>query len=584
MIFTLFEDFLNEGVNDPGILKGFFMAGGPGSGKSYVATELFGFPKGATSSVSYATGLKLVNNDNAFEKAIKDAGYDIGKIAQYAKDPEVWSKVMSIRDKAKNLTRKMQNNYIAGRLGQVIDGTGKDYKKIQGMRKLYQDLGYDTYMVFVNTSLEVALERNRNRARKLDDDMVEEMWQAVQDNLGKFQKLFGADKMIIVDNSSYDNEGILDQIEKAIMKRINEPIANPLGKRWIQDNSPAGRMKNQPFGVKRKVRESFEELNEAENMRTLRGFLKAMKKEYGPTPTEQSLADFIYNNYTAITGEDVEDSNAAANDHIADIIAHFKMDGEDFMIAWEDRMNESFLNKAVKVTAKMPASMKKWIMGEVKSHPNNWSNELTDLTNSIVSIHREMDLDLIKSDAGPEWIDIRETPVSELTTNCVEKINEIWPEMGEWAKEYIYSDYQHWFKVPKKDRPHYGILESVNERKASMVGREYEPDYKELMDLLDMAKEYADDNLFRGKDFILYWADDRVMFDNPNGAAVGYDKRDVRKKDVFPGKSEAVRTFKKANYSPELTKKEVEKRSKGKISVEMAMWQGEVVGVNYKFN
>ena len=51
---------LNEGVYDQGILKAFFMAGGPGSGKSYVATELFNFPKGAVSSVSYATGLKLV--------------------------------------------------------------------------------------------------------------------------------------------------------------------------------------------------------------------------------------------------------------------------------------------------------------------------------------------------------------------------------------------------------------------------------------------------------------------------------------------------------------------------------------------
>ena len=36
-------------------------------------------------------------------KAVKDAGYDIGKLAQYAKDPEVWSEVMSLRDKAKNL-------------------------------------------------------------------------------------------------------------------------------------------------------------------------------------------------------------------------------------------------------------------------------------------------------------------------------------------------------------------------------------------------------------------------------------------------------------------------------------------------
>jgi hypothetical protein len=155
---------VNEGVYDPGILKAFFMAGGPGSGKSYVATELFDFPKGAISSVSYATGLKLVNNDNAFEKALKDAGYSPSELAKYAKDPKVWAEVMVLRNKAKGLTKKMQQNYIEQRLGQVIDGTGKDYDKIARMRKTYLDLGYDTYMVFVNTSLEVALEINRNRA------------------------------------------------------------------------------------------------------------------------------------------------------------------------------------------------------------------------------------------------------------------------------------------------------------------------------------------------------------------------------------------------------------------------------------
>jgi len=238
---------LDEGINDPGILKAFFMAGGPGSGKSFVANELFGFPKGSVSSVSYATGLKLVNNDNAFEKAMKNAGLDIGKLAQYAKDEKLWNEiVMPLRNKAKNLTRRMQNNYIGGRLGQVIDGTGKDYDKIKGHRNLYQDMGYDTYMVFVNTSKEVALERNRMRERKLGDDMVAQMWDAVQQNIGEFQKLFGTDKMIIVDNSSYDNDELLDQIEKEINKRLRKPVQNPIGKYWLKANDPKNRDKNKP--------------------------------------------------------------------------------------------------------------------------------------------------------------------------------------------------------------------------------------------------------------------------------------------------------------------------------------------------
>lgn len=241
------EEPIEEGINDPGILKAFFMAGGPGSGKSFVANELFGFPKGATSSVSYATGLKLVNNDNAFEAGLKKAGLDVGKLSSYKKDPELWQKAMDIRGKAKRLTKSMQDNYIAGRLGQVIDGTGKDYNKIKGHRQLYQDLGYDTYMVFVNTSKEVALERNQMRDRKLPPDMVALMWEEVQQNLGKFQKLFGSDRLIIVDNSSYDNENLLDQIEKEIRKRLNTPVQNPNGKKWMKEMSQSyAKDKNMP--------------------------------------------------------------------------------------------------------------------------------------------------------------------------------------------------------------------------------------------------------------------------------------------------------------------------------------------------
>ena len=230
----LFEEFIQEGVYDPGILKAFFMAGGPGSGKSFVATEIFGFPKSEITAVSYATGLKLINNDNSFEREMKKAGFDVGELAKLAEDPDQWAEVMKIRNTAKGITKKMQGNYINGRLGQVIDGTGKDFNRVKSSRSQYRDLGYDTYMVFVNTSLEVALDRNRNRERILPDAIVKKMWADVQNNIGKFSKLFGSKNMIIVDNSELGGD-VLDQIEKEIRKKINSPVANHLGKRWITD-------------------------------------------------------------------------------------------------------------------------------------------------------------------------------------------------------------------------------------------------------------------------------------------------------------------------------------------------------------
>ena len=224
---------IEEGVYDPGILKAFFMAGGPGSGKSFIASEIFNFPKKAVSSVSYATGLKLVNNDSSFEKGLKDAGYDPSELAKLAKDPQEWEKVMAIRDKAKTITNSMQKSYLTSRLGMVVDGTGKDFAKIEKYRKVYRNLGYDTYMVFVNTSLDIALERNLKRERRLPPELVKSMWTEVQNNMGKFQRLFGSDRIIIVDNSLYGKD-VLALVEKEIMRKVKDPIKNPLGLKWMK--------------------------------------------------------------------------------------------------------------------------------------------------------------------------------------------------------------------------------------------------------------------------------------------------------------------------------------------------------------
>jgi len=231
----LFEEFINEGFYDKGILKAFFMAGGPGSGKSYVSGELFGFDENSISSLSGSTGLKLINSDKSFEKFAEEAGFELDQIADIKSDPSRWEELMSIRDKAKKLTSNQQRNYINGRLGMVIDGTGKDFSKIETSRRLLSDLGYDTYMIFVNTSLEVALERNKSRKRQLPDELVTDMWNEVQQNIGKFQNLFGGDKMIIVDNS-VANSNVLPRVEKEVMKRINQSVQNPEGKWWLRFN------------------------------------------------------------------------------------------------------------------------------------------------------------------------------------------------------------------------------------------------------------------------------------------------------------------------------------------------------------
>ena len=60
---------------------------------------------------------------------------------------------------------------------------GKDVNKVSKTNEELKALGYETMMLFVNTSEEVAQERNAKRARSLPTKMVKDMWNTVQQNL-----------------------------------------------------------------------------------------------------------------------------------------------------------------------------------------------------------------------------------------------------------------------------------------------------------------------------------------------------------------------------------------------------------------
>jgi predicted kinase len=243
------KQLLTEGIFDKGILKAVFMAGGPGSGKSYVASQLFGIPKKMNISIN---GLKSVNSDTEFEFLLKKYGFatfGTGKLDIDKWPDEVFDMIaggdedsenMTLRKRAKLMTRDRKNTYMEGRLGMIIDGTGHNYGKLQAEKKQLESMGYDCYMVFVNTSLEVAHKRNEERDRRLPKDILTKSWKDVQNNLGKFQGLFGRN-FAVVDNSRFLNPkdaakkfGMITK--KYIDNFIKKPIRNPKGKKWIKHN------------------------------------------------------------------------------------------------------------------------------------------------------------------------------------------------------------------------------------------------------------------------------------------------------------------------------------------------------------
>ena len=226
-----FNTYIEEGVHDPGIFKAFFTAGGPGSGKSYVAGQggMGGTKKGKQMMSPF--GLKIVNSDPMYEKLLKDAGLQ-------AIPKDIGSKRgQAIRDVAKGLVGRRQAGWVEGRLGLLIDGTGKDYKKIQKLRGSLDTIGYDTYMLFVNTSLDVALQRNAMRTRQLDATEVEKMWNAVQQNMGKFQLLFGRRNFILIDNNSAA-EDVFHKLFVQIKTLVDDPVTSKAALAWIRSQLP----------------------------------------------------------------------------------------------------------------------------------------------------------------------------------------------------------------------------------------------------------------------------------------------------------------------------------------------------------
>jgi adenylate kinase len=234
------SELLHEGYRDPGIFKAVFLAGGPGSGKTYIAKGLFGIPDKVNVSQS---GLKMVNSDKELKFLLNKYGFGTNLDAL---PDEVFQNLTGdgpdssgLRKFAKDLTAERRRLYQNGRLGMIIDGTGDDYQKIAREKKELEDIGYDCYMIFVNTTLEVALERNEQRDRVLPEKIVSDSHKEVNRNIGAFQGLFGSGNFMIVDNNQAKTEEQAKKRFKMLVKQglstfLKKPITSKKAQSWIR--------------------------------------------------------------------------------------------------------------------------------------------------------------------------------------------------------------------------------------------------------------------------------------------------------------------------------------------------------------
>lgn len=212
---------LEEGPNDPHVFKAVFLAGGPGSGKSYVASKLLA-----------GTGLKPVNSDDIYEYLAIKHDLDLG-------DPDVVGSDagQELRNRAKELTGKRKNIYLDGRLGLILDGTGKDVEKVAKDKSALEELGYECIMIMVNTDLEITKQRNAQRARTVPTDSLIKMWNTVQSNIGKFQRVFGSSNFHIIDNTyGLDHPDVKDdalEVQRNIDNFLSKEPTRPEAKKWL---------------------------------------------------------------------------------------------------------------------------------------------------------------------------------------------------------------------------------------------------------------------------------------------------------------------------------------------------------------
>ena len=213
-----FQQYITEGVYDPSIFKAFFLAGGPGAGKSWVSARALS-----------GMGLKVINSDNAFASKLKKEKMSLDFATH---DEKEIIKRDNIRTKAKQVAGMQLGLALEGRLGIIIDSTARDVEKIQQEAQNLRTIGYDIHMVFVNTSLEVALERNKTRPRVLPDAVVINSHKQIQKNMGRLQRIFGVRNFVVVDNNEVAQD-VNPTVHKRIRGMVNRAPTSYQAVKWI---------------------------------------------------------------------------------------------------------------------------------------------------------------------------------------------------------------------------------------------------------------------------------------------------------------------------------------------------------------
>ncbi|PCH59187.1 MAG: hypothetical protein COC11_02400 [Candidatus Neomarinimicrobiota bacterium] len=120
----------------------------------------------------------------------------------------------------------------------IIDSTGAKIKKVKEQVNGLTQLGYDCFMIFVDTTLEVSLQRNKERARGGKDRQVPENivirdWKLVQRNKMTLKNLVVSRNYIEVQNNDA-GENVFKKLSQHIKIFLQKKVQNEIGREWIR--------------------------------------------------------------------------------------------------------------------------------------------------------------------------------------------------------------------------------------------------------------------------------------------------------------------------------------------------------------
>ena len=201
---------LHENVNR-GMFKAIFVTGGPGSGKDVILRE----------AIAESRAVEI-NSVQAFE---------------YLAD----------KQKLTERTADYRREAIRTRKPLIINGPADKQNEMFWIKEELEELGYDTLMVFVETSNETSKERNEKLTKMIAESIRQKKWKEAQTNKELYQNKF--EHFIDLNNS-----GSLEEIEEDITdiyQSINDfidiKILNEEAYLWLENHGKLNNNIHQSF-------------------------------------------------------------------------------------------------------------------------------------------------------------------------------------------------------------------------------------------------------------------------------------------------------------------------------------------------